>query len=80
MDLIPDWGTSVSHATECNQNKFRNLKKKKRVKKKIMTSSNQKKKKVPRLSPTNHINRILKDILQKEINQGGRNGKWEAWL
>lgn len=82
MDLIPDWGTSVSHATECNQNKSRNLKRKKRVKKKIMTSSNQKKKKkeVPRLSPTNHVNRILKDILQKEINQGGRNGKWEAWL
>ena len=45
-----------------------------------MASSNQKKKKkeeeeVPRRSPTNHINRILKDTLQKEINQEGRNGK-----
>ena len=41
-----------------------------------MTFSNQKKKKeVPRLSPMNHINRILKDIFQKELNQEGRNGK-----
>ena len=43
-----------------------------------MASSNQKKKEeeeVPRRSPTNHINRILKDTLQKEINQEGRNGK-----
>ena len=49
--MNPDWGTSVSHATECNQNKFRNLKKKKRVKKKIMTSSNQKKKKSTKTVP-----------------------------
>ena len=34
MDLTPDWGTSISHAIECNQNKFKNLKKKKRVRKK----------------------------------------------
>ena len=24
MDLTPDWGTSISHAIECNQNKFKN--------------------------------------------------------
>lgn len=85
MDLIPDWGTSVSHATECNQNKSRNLKKKKRVKKKIMTSSNQKKKKeVPRLSPTNHVNRILKDIYRKksikeEEMENGKHGCERNW-